>query len=397
MQPIQLTQSLKSAVARQRFELVGIAPAVSPPGFSKFAEWLERGSFGEMEYLPNRREAYRHPDSVLEGVVSIVMLGLNYAPPTSPPTHSPSQGRVARYAWSSQDYHDLIHRRLTAVCGELRELDPDLGIRGVVDTAPLLERDFARLAGLGWQAKNTMLINRGLGSWFFLAALLLDRRLEYDQPQETSHCGTCTACLDACPTDAFPAPHVLDATRCISYLTIEHRSAIPIELRPGMGDWIFGCDVCQEVCPWNRKSPVTRDPEMQPDPTRVSLDLIALFELDDDAFRAQFRRTPMWRPRRRGLLRNAAIALGNRPFAEAIPALIRGLNDGEPLVRGASAWALGRQAGKQPRQALQARAQLETDPDVQTEIRLSLEFLESASHPEAPSVAPSDSPPGNEP
>ena len=213
-------------------------------------------------------------------------------------------------------------------------------IRGVVDTAPLLEREFAQLAGLGWVGKHTLLINRQQGSWFFLAALITDVELSYDAPHETDHCGTCRACLDACPTGAFPQPYVLDATRCISYLTIELRDAVPAELRSGIGDWLFGCDVCQDVCPWNSRAPLSRQAEFAPRADSNPINLISLFDLDDATFRERFRHTPLWRPKRRGLLRNAAIVLGNRPTPAAIPALIRGLNDDEPLVRGACAWAL---------------------------------------------------------
>ena len=195
----------------------------------------------------------------------------------------------------------------------LRDRVPEARVRGVVDTAPLLEREFAQLAGLGWVGKNTLLINRHEGSWFFLAALLTDIELVYDASQETDHCGICRACLDACPTAAFPRPYVLDASRCISYLTIELRDAVPDELRPGIGEWVFGCDICQDVCPWNSRSPVSQHAEFLPVGDRNPIDLIGLFDLDEAAFRERFRHTPLWRPRRRGILRNAAIVLGNRP------------------------------------------------------------------------------------
>jgi epoxyqueuosine reductase len=214
--------------------------------------------------------------------------------------------------------------------------------RGVVDTAPLLERDFARRAGLGWFGKNTMLINKRLGSYCFLGALLLDRELGPSAPFEADHCGSCTRCLDACPTDAFAGPYQLDARRCISYLTIELRGPIPEELRPGMGDWIFGCDVCQEVCPWNRKAPETVEPALRPDAVGLTLDLIELLGISEEEFRRRFRDTALWRTRRRGLLRNAAIALGNLGDARALPVLQRALDDAEPLVREAARWSIER-------------------------------------------------------
>ncbi|MBI3822285.1 MAG: tRNA epoxyqueuosine(34) reductase QueG, partial [Planctomycetes bacterium] len=223
----------------------------------------------------------------------------------------------------------------------LMELDEALGRgRAVIDTAPLLERDFARRAGLGWFGKNTMLLHKQLGSYFFLGALLLDLELPPDEPFATSHCGSCTRCLDACPTDAFVGPYQLDARRCISYLTIELRGDIPEDLRPGMGEWIFGCDVCQEVCPWNRKAPPGREPALQPTVTGSTIDLLELMGLDEEEFRRRFRHTPLWRPRRAGVLRNAAIALGNLGDVRAIPVLIRSVEDAEPVIREAARWAI---------------------------------------------------------
>jgi epoxyqueuosine reductase len=262
----------------------------------------------------------------------------------------------------------LIHERLDQLAEFLRDRTAGARVRGVVDTAPLLEREFAQLAGLGWVGKNTLLLNRDDGSWFFLAALLTDIELAYDAPHKTDHCGTCRACLDACPTNAFPRPYVLDASRCISYLTIELREPIPTELRLGMGEWVYGCDVCQDVCPWNSRAPLSRQPEFAPRSDSNPIDLIELFELDETAFRERFRQTPLWRPRRRGLLRNAAIALGNRPTPSAISALVRGLNDDEPLVRGACAWALGQYGERAADDALKCRHSIEPDDAVLREI-----------------------------
>lgn len=200
--------------------------------------------------------------------------------------------------------------------------------------------------------------------------MLTDIELPYDSPHESSHCGTCTACLDACPTAAFPQPGVLDATRCISYLTIEHRDSIPVELREGIGDWLFGCDVCQDVCPWNRKP--SRN-AVRPSESLDKLNLADLFSLGDDEFRQRFRKTPLWRTRRRGILRNAAIVLGNQSDTVGLPALRLGLNDHEPIVRGASAWALGRIGGSESQQALQARGEIETDQEVRNEITAALD------------------------
>jgi epoxyqueuosine reductase len=243
----------------------------------------------------------------------------------------PQAALVARYA-AGPDYHGVMWRRLDKMLAWLRTEIPGCQGRAVVDTAPLLERDFARRAGLGWIGKNTMLINKYRGSYFFLGAILIDRALQPDPPHEASHCGTCTACLDACPTEAFAGPGWLDARRCISYLTIELRGPIPPDLRQGIHNWVFGCDVCQEVCPWNRKD-VTR-PE--------SVDATELLGLSEEEFRERYRHTALQRTKRRGLARNAAIVLGNTGDKRALPALERALDDSEPMVREAAEWAIGR-------------------------------------------------------
>lgn len=334
-----LTAVLKQEATRLGFTLSGICPAVEPTGVNRLAEWLERGYAGQMEYLASRQHAYQHPRFVLEGARSIVMLGLPYTTAEAKPVQ-PGQGRISRYAWGDGDYHDVIHAKLKDLMAVLHTHAPGAKARGVVDSAPLLEREFAQLAGLGWIGKNTLLLNKPLGSYFFLAALLTDLLLDYDGPFAADHCGTCRACLDACPTNAFPQPYVLDATRCISYLTIELRDSIPSELRPGLGDWLFGCDVCQDVCPWNHRAPISSEPDFQAAPDSNPVDLVALFDLDDESFRRRFRHTPLWRARRRGILRNAALILGNQRYRVAIPALQRGSTDPEPLIREACQWAL---------------------------------------------------------
>jgi epoxyqueuosine reductase len=346
---VDLTETLKAEARRLGFALVGACPAVTPAGVSRLGEWLERGYAGEMGYIETRREAYEHPRHVLEGVRSVLMLGLPYGTEQPRPAQ-PGEGRISRYAWGAGDYHDLAHEKLKRLIAHLIALAPGAKARGVVDTAPLLEREFAQLAGLGWIGKHTLLIHKPAGSYFFLAALLTDQELAYDEPFSAEHCGTCRACLDACPTQAFPQPYVLDATRCISYLTIELRDSIPLELRPGIGDWLFGCDICQEVCPWNEKAvgqgerslQKSEEAALQPAAGANPVDLIALLELDDEAFRRRFRHTPLWRARRRGILRNAAIVLGNQRAVASVAALTRGLQDAEPLVREACKWALGK-------------------------------------------------------
>jgi len=372
MDQAAITQALKTQAETLGFHLCGICPALAPTGTTKLDEWLAAGYAGEMHYLTNRRPAYDHPQHILEGVRSLVMLALPYetAQPAQP---RPGTGQVSRYAWGEQDYHDFIRDRLHRLADFLRTLVPAAITRGVVDTAPLLEREFAELAGLGWIGKNTLLLSRQAGSYFFLAALLTDQELEYDTPHTSDHCGTCTACLDACPTDAFAEPYVLDATRCISYLTIELQDVIPTELRPGMGNLVFGCDICQEVCPWNHRPASGTDPNFLPQAELYPLQLIELFDLDEQAFRQRFRKTPLWRSHRRGLLRNAAIVLGNQRHSNALPALEKGLQDDEPLVRGACAWALGELTSEEASKLLTRRELAEIDPQVQLEIKAALQ------------------------
>jgi epoxyqueuosine reductase len=366
-----LTQRLKDEARRVGFDLVGVCPATSLAGIDRLRQWIAAGYAGEMRYLPDRLPAYEHPDSILAGATSLIVLGQHYRTDEPSPVQ-PGQGRISRYAWGPADYHDVIHDRLRRLRQFLLDAVPQAQARGVVDTAPLLEREFGQLAGLGWIGKNTMLINKHAGSWFFLAALLTDQPLEYDAPHAADHCGTCRACLDACPTDAFPKPGVLDATRCISYLTIELRERIPEELRAGIGDWLFGCDVCQEVCPWNRKAPQVDAPEFRPGADTDPVDLIELFGMTDEQFRRRFRRTPLWRSKRRGILRNAAIVLGNQRPPQAIDALETGLNDAEPLVREACACALGQFDDRRAERILSSHLASEPDATVQAALRQAL-------------------------
>lgn len=336
---VSLADRLKEHAAALGFDRAGIAPAAPADGFADLQDWLARGFAGRMDYMTRHGEARRHPNSVLPEVRTVVMVALNYAQVEAAP---PQRGQVSRYAQGA-DYHDVLREKLNDLLAWVRGQHPEVVGRGVVDTAPLLERDFARRAGLGWFGKNTMLLHPRLGSWFFLGALLLDLDLEVDAPFETAHCGTCTACLDACPTQAFPEPGVLDARRCISYLTIELRGSMPEDLRAGVGDWLFGCDVCQEVCPWNRKAPPGNEPRLKPRPDLAGPDARELLTLTEEEFRRRFRGTALWRTKRAGLARNSAIVLGNIGGEADLPALAAAAaQDGDPSVREAAAWAIGR-------------------------------------------------------
>lgn len=310
LSPHELAARLKVRARELGFELCGVAPAVAPTTLAQLDDWLSQGFAGTMSYIERRRDAYESPARLLPAVRSVVMLGMNYhTGDPSPP--APGEGRIARYAWGTVDYHDLIRERLRQLADSLHVLRPGCHTRGCVDTAPLLERDYARLAGLGWFGKNTMLIHKRLGSWLFLAALLTDIELPPDAPHETAHCGTCTRCLDACPTQAFPEPYVLDASRCISYLTIELRGPMPTELQSSVGDWLFGCDVCNEVCPWNRKAPQSREPAFQSGEFRGTVEARSWLAMSPEEFRTRYGQTPLSRPGLDGLRRNAETVLNN--------------------------------------------------------------------------------------
>jgi epoxyqueuosine reductase len=296
---------LKAEAVRLGFSHCGVAPAAEAESFQHFEQWLDAGFAASMNYLHNHREARRHPASILPSVRSVVMLAFDYAPSSHPES---AGGKVARYA-QGPDYHEMLWAKLAQLADWIRERHPHAECRGVTDSAPLLERDFARRAGLGWFGKNTMLIHPRRGSYFLLATLLTNLDLLPDAPFETNHCGSCTACLDACPTQAFPQPRVLDANKCISYLTIEHRGAIDEPQHAKIGDWLFGCDICQEVCPWNRFA------EGHHWPHRAELQMIDCEELQnqsDAEIRARFRGTSLLRAKPAGLRRNAAVVAANR-------------------------------------------------------------------------------------
>lgn len=375
----RLAADLRAEALSLGFCRVGIAGAGPPPHHDAFERWLAAGLAGVMQPWLERHEPLRRSlDAILPAARSVVMLATDHAIGDGPAAEPlpPGHGRVARYA-RGDDYHGLLRDRLNTLAAWLEAAAPGHRARGVVDSAPLAERDFAWLAGLGWIGKNTMLIDPRAGSYFLLSALVTDLPLPVDKPLATDHCGTCTACLDACPTQAFPAPGVLDATRCISSATIEDHGPLPAPLRAGLGEWVFGCDVCQEVCPWNRHAPGSTEPAFRPRSGMASLLLADVLRLDEPAFRARFRGAPILRAKRHGLLRSAAIALGNRPHPAAFGSLVEALGDPDPVIRGAAAWALGRWivAGVMPgdaRGTLEARLATEQDADVRAEIEAAL-------------------------
>ena len=313
MTTAELTAALKEEALNLGFDLVGATQVVTPPSFERLRQWGADGFAADMHYMTDRLDAYRHPNNLLEGAKSLLMLAANYRT-VEPETPGAGQGRVSRYAWGD-DYHDLLRQRLHKLADRHRQLAPAARVRVVVDTAPLLERQFAQLAGLGWIGKNTLLVNRKFGSWLFLAALLTTEELAYDAPITEDLCGTCRVCLDACPTGALVEPHRVDARKCVSYLTVESRGALPADLRVTCGDRLFGCDACQEACPWNRDTPATAEPAFQPKPGMNPVQADQLMALDEAGFRLRFRGTPLWRAKHAGILRNAAMVLENQSTA----------------------------------------------------------------------------------
>jgi epoxyqueuosine reductase len=326
------------------FDSCRIAACTAPAHATEFREWLREGAHGEMNYMERGEEKRCDPQQVLPGARSIVVLALNYFQGEQTPRQSETAatGRIARYAWGD-DYHEVIGAKLDEVDQFLRGFGGRQ--KSYVDTGPILERDHAAQAGIGWHGKNTMLIDEQLGTWFFLAEILTTLDLPSDQPVP-DRCGTCERCIKACPTGAITAPHRLDARRCISYLTIELKGSIPLELRPLIGDRIFGCDDCLEVCPWNRFARVSHETAFSARQSTTGMSLLKYLELTDAEFRALFKTSPIKRIKRRGFLRNVCVALGNAGDASDIPALERAATDPEPLIAEHARWAIHQIRGR---------------------------------------------------
>jgi epoxyqueuosine reductase len=338
------------------FDLCGIAPVREFGELESFPAWIAAGQHGEMKYMESRDENGKLKRASLARVApwarNVIVCAINYntAHPYSTQTGDPSQGWISRYAWSRMDYHDAVLSRLRQVESKLRELLDATGhrplaadhwFRSYVDTGPLVERVYAKYAGVGWIGKNTCILNQKLGSWLFLGVILTSFELEADLPAP-DRCGNCTRCLDACPTHAFVAPGQLDARLCISYLTIEKRGEIPDDLRSGLGRHVFGCDICQDVCPWNRKSPATAAADFQPREGLVNPALDWLAEMQPQQFRTVFRGSPIRRTKLSGLRRNAVIAMGNSGNVKFLPTLRRLAEDSDADVASHARWALSK-------------------------------------------------------
>jgi len=380
--PITLAEQIKAEAARLGFSLCGITSADPPPHHRHYARWLAEGKAGEMLYLHRQEPKRGDLTQVLPDAKSVVCVALNYSPDVPPGASEPGTevpgysrtesasgtedqpakanlqsqsdflccnspalpvpgltGTIARYA-RFDDYHDTLWQRLEALLAFIKTHCPEASGKVYCDTGPITERDLAMRAGLGWIGKHTNLISRRLGNWFFLGEIILDIALPADTP-ETTHCGTCTRCLPACPTGAITAPYKLDARRCISYLTIELKGSIPEDLRPLIGTRIYGCDDCLAACPWNKFAVKSDDPAVRPRADLTAPDLLELLALDDATFCEKFKHSPIKRTKRRGLLRNVCVALGNLGDPRALPALtFAAETDPEPLVREHAAWAM---------------------------------------------------------
>jgi epoxyqueuosine reductase len=345
-----ITARLKAQAAALGFNRIGIIPAAPGRRLAAYLGWVAAGMQGEMGYLarPDRLARRQDLNVILPGVRSVVCVGLDYQTVRVPPeiANDPSRGRISNYAWGV-DYHDVMTPRLQALADWLATAAGEkVASRVYVDTGAILERDHGEQAGLGFTGKNTMLIAPRAGSNFFLGELLTTLPLEPDAPLPMPNCGRCQRCLTACPTNAFPEPYVLDARRCISYLTIELKGEIPLELRPLLQNWIYGCDVCQDVCPFNRFAPTTLEPGFVPLGWETAVPpLLDILALDEAAFNQRFAHSPIKRIKRRGLLRNACVAAGNWGGETAVSALTNLLHDPEPLIRSHAAWALGQIEG----------------------------------------------------
>lgn len=372
-------EDLKAEAKCLGFWLCGITGTESPSHLDQYAAWINAGHHADMTYMASPRAiSFRaDPQKLLPGCQSIIVLAAPYPAPNE--DISAEMGQIAAYARST-DYHNVLPPRLEALADWIaRHAGRDVNWRGFTDTAPILEKELAQRAGLGWIGKNTCLVHPTLGSYFVLAELFTDLALEPDPPFAADRCGSCHRCIDACPTGCIQPNRTIDASRCLSYLTIENKDEIPTKLRSQLGSHIFGCDVCQTVCPWNRKPAIPSEQTLFPPLEDIqTTKLTSELQLDDPAFRDRFRHTPVARAKRRGYLRNVAVSLGNLAQDNSIPALIACLlQDPEPLVRAHAAWALGCFSAPQAQTALQNALGSETLPAVLNEIQQALHNSDS--------------------
>jgi epoxyqueuosine reductase len=368
-----LTGRIRKEAHRLGFVRVGFAPAGVSDGAGRLHEWLRKGFHGHMAWMERDPAQRADPRRLFPGARTVIAAAMSYHSEESAPA-GPLHAVLSCYAWGD-DYHELVRDRLAALLRYIRELEPAARGKVCVDTSPVLEKTWAARAGVGWQGKHSNTILREAGCWTFLGEILLNLPLSYDGPAR-DHCGTCTRCIEACPTGAIVEPYVVDSRRCISYLNIELRGPIPPTLRQLMGNRVFGCDDCLDACPWNRFRRPTPLAGFRPRPENRRPPLAALASLGPDEFRGRFGRGPVQRARYEGFLRNVAVALGNSGIPEAVRPLQTLIDHPAALVRSHAAWALGRIGGKKAGEILRRRQERETDPEATGEIASALESVE---------------------
>ncbi len=375
MTAAQRSDLLRQWALEAGFDRAGVARLEPVADGGALLRWLERGEHAAMGYMKQRTEVRLDPRRIFEGARSALCVALQYHPVAGPPTRGDLWPRVARYA-RGRDYHNVMVKRLRRLARRVEEAFPGSRAKPYVDTGPVLERDLAAKAGLGAVGKSTLLLHPESGSYFLLGELFTSLDLETDAPL-ADLCGSCSRCLEACPTGALPEPFRLDSGRCISYWTIEHRGAIPRSMRSELGEWVFGCDLCQEACPVNdRPTPIAEAAFELPD-DRARLDLVALLRLGEEAYQEVFRGSAMKRSRREGLRRNAALAMGNRREERYVSPLAEALADSDPNLRCHAAWSLGRIGGSRACSALRIARSGEGDPVVAEELDRALEEAEA--------------------
>jgi epoxyqueuosine reductase len=375
-----LTRQLKQRAREEGCESVGVARATALTGHgAALRAWLADDRHAGMSWMTRDPERRSDPTVLLPGCTSVVALAFNYWPGEVGARTPEGLSKVALYA-RGRDYHKVLGKKLRRLADWL-ETTTGCATRAWVDTGPVLERAWAERAGLGWIGKNANLISRTSGSWLLLGEILTQAELEPDAVTPVDHCGSCTACLEVCPTDAIVAPGVVDANLCISYWTIEHRGSIPIEHRPGMGDWIFGCDLCQEICPWNKGFPRATGETLPVREELCGLDPVDILGMDEQRFRERYSGTSLMRAKWEGMRRNACVVLGNRADVAALPALTAALEDEDPVIRGHAAWAMGAIGGAAAIARLTHAAVGERSTEVQAEIAAALGHARDADGP----------------
>jgi epoxyqueuosine reductase len=365
----QITKSIKEKAKQIGFDLVSISPVVDFPENQYYKEWLSKGYAGEMSYLSRNSDKRVEINKVLPGAKSIICCGLNYNTdlPYSAELSNKNRGWISRYAWAD-DYHDTLGEMLKQLTEYLDTIITEpYSSKYYVDTGPVLEKVVSKYAGIGWIGKNTCLINQDLGSWLFLGEIILDLELEYDSTVP-DRCGSCTKCIESCPTDAIVDPYVLDAKKCISYLTIELKGVIPGDFRESMENIIYGCDICQDVCPWNKKALVTDNKHFMPRDNLFNPLLSEIAELTFEEFNKTFKNSPIKRTKRKGMLRNIMIAIGNSSNRQLLPYVISALSNDEPVVRASAVWAYWKLCRDDVMDELRCLLEIENDPLVREEI-----------------------------